>query len=331
MYNRVMGEYAQHLIYIGPMALAVALVVPQSRYWLAVAVRRAVYENFVVRLLRNKFLQIVLPAVTGSYFLVLDIWGDKWPIVTEYQDEHALAFSVAVASSLLVLTIRGAADFFEESNKNKYADFLERFSTLTSRIVQAKLRRFKEKAERLNDGVDIFKTITQPKDQINLILGEILNFISYNFGLKEDDICITIMHQDPASQKWYFRYETNKSLNHTKPERLLAQKSAAKKCLDVGEPIFLPDKQRASKRGEYFLSERDRRKPRGSAFCYPAVTNHKTHNDTYVISLITYGKCLCSEMDSEQADAIKEILSNMCKRIDLELTLDSIRSWKFGD
>jgi hypothetical protein len=287
------------------------------------------YENLIVGALRNKFLQLILPGFSGAYFLCLDVWGDKWKIISDYQHQHEVAFSILITASLIVLIIRGIADYYEEKNANGRVKFMEGFILLTSRLVKAKVDRFKEVTMSLKPASNIFKQITQPKDQINLILNEVVSLIYNEFGIKEGELCLTIMHQDPKTTKWYFEYETNRSLRHTKPEVLMKHSSTASKCLEIGEPIFHPDKKIASDKGEYFLSDRDKRADNGSVFCYPAFTKNNDYEDKYIISIVTYGKTLCSALDSEQANAIKAIFSDICRRIDLELTLESIKKWQF--
>lgn len=291
--------------------------------------RQVLYRNFIVAILRNKFLQVMLPAISATYYLCLDIWKDKWSVIKDHLDQHELIFLVLVGLSLLFLMLRATVEYFDERSENHRLDLKDRFILLTSRLVKGKLDRFKAKARSLTPNGNTFKEITQPKDQIRLILSEVVSLLESKFRLQETELCITIMHEDPKTRRWYFKHETNESLKHTKPEILLKENSTARECLEIGEAILHVDKVRAANQGKYHLSERDKRSGDGSVFCYPAFTSNRDYEDRYIITIVTYGKMLCDPVDSAQANAIKLIFSDICRRIDLELTLESIKYWQF--
>ena len=311
------------------LGVILAFYFNRSRFYIRQSFRRFFYDNYLVEILRNKFLQLVLPSASGAYFLCLDVWGDKWDFIKNYQSQHEFIFTSLIVSSLIVLVIRGFADIYEGKSDKAYIAFMENFSLLTSKLVTHKLNRFKKEASRLRPNGDTFKQITQPKDQINLILGEIENLLFHNFSMKKSQVSITIMHKDPQSENWYYEYETNKGWNHTKAQILIDGNSTAARCLRTGEPIFHACKELASQNDEYFLSERDKRMGKGSVFCYPAFTENTSYRDDYIVSIVTYGKRLCDPIDVAQSEAVSEIFSDICRRIDLELTLDSIKTWKF--
>ncbi|RMA82629.1 hypothetical protein [Umboniibacter marinipuniceus] len=320
----------QMIIVVGVVAIwLLSLFFEQSRYFHRKLFRKVLYENTVVRTIRNRFLQVFLPGFTGAYFITLDVWGEQWDIIKNHTDKHEVAFSILIVVSLLALLIRGIADWYEEQSGDAYKKFLEGFTLLTTRVVQKKLDRFKDESGKLKPNGNTFKQITQPKEQINLILGEIESLLLNNFSLKRNQICITIMHNDPQSDTWYYEYETNRSWKHTKAIKLIEGKSAAAECLSIGEPVFHACKRQAHKKGKYYLSERDGRTGDGSVFCYPAFTVNSDYRDNYIISIVTYGRRLCDPLDEQQSEAISEIFSDICRRIDLELTLNSIKKWQY--
>ena len=309
--------------------LVVILVIDRTRMWFRKACRLALYENRIAEFFRNKFLQVFVPGLAGAYFLCLDVWGDQWDVIANYKDQHELVFSILIFLSLVILLIRGTADWYEGKSDKSYIAFMEQFSVLTTRLVTRKLERFKDEALRLKPNGNTFKQITQPKDQINMILGEIETLLLNNFGIKKKQVCITIMHKDPIQNNWYYEYETNKGWKHTKAQKLIDGKSAASECLNTGQPVFHPCKKTASKSDYYFLSDRDKSSGEGSVFCYPAFTENPDYIDNYIVSIVTYGKRLCDPLDSDQAEAISDIFSDICRRIDLELALHSIKKWQF--
>jgi|GEM_PF-792053 len=287
------------------------------------------YSNSLVNLARKEFLTVVIPIITTTYFVALDIWGEKWNLFTAHPDAHEYIFFALAGLTIISLICKGIADRIESNAHFNHQNITERFTLLTSRLVKQKLDRFKEAAQNIDYQQDIFHQITLPNLQINLALTEIVDLMHTKFGVRENELCITIMKEDPTTKSWRFTYQTNKSWKHTSPQNLIRQNSTAKQCLDSGEPIFHADKQYAAKKSQYLLSKRDTTKGKvGSVFCYPAYTRSKDHQSRFVISIVTYGKMLCAPSDTEQCDAIELIFSDICRRIDLELTLESIKDIK---
>jgi hypothetical protein len=313
------------------IAIFVACMFPDTRIGMPIRglIKWLIYTNRLVAVFRSTFLQIVLPAVSAAYFLCLDVWGDKWDWIKDHQEKHELAFAFLLGASLVSMLASGIAEWYDQKSDKKYILFIERLAMLTTRLVNLKLNRFKEAAKQLKPKSDTFKQITQPKDQINLVLSEIEGLILDNFGIKEGNVCITILHKDPISEKWYYEFETHKEWNHTKAHVLMNESSAAAYSLKIGEPVFHACKKIGQRTGQYLLSDRDKRGKKGSAFVYPATIETPEYVDTYIISIVTYTERLCDPLDSDQSEAIKRILTDICKRIDLELSLLSIKQWKF--
>ena len=129
----------QIIIVTGVVAIwLLSLVFEQCRYFHRKLFRKALYENTVVRIIRNRFLQVFLPGLTGAYFITLDVWGEQWDIIKNHTDEHEVAFSILIVVSLLALLIRGIADWYEDQSGDAYKKFLEGFALLTTRVVQSK-------------------------------------------------------------------------------------------------------------------------------------------------------------------------------------------------
>jgi len=319
-------------IYIIVASLAVITFVAcfnrRSRLIVRKLVRWVFYSNPVASFLRNDALQKIVPAIVAVYYISLDLWKDDWPVFSNYIKTHERVFLGLVGASLLLTIVRFVSDRYEINSKNLISKFEKAFVQLTSKIVRIKLERFKDSAAKITPAGNTFAQITQCEDQINLILSELVDLISEQLGVTEADQCISILRKDPKTEKWFFPYITNKGWKHTKPNKLTTEASAAKKCIDTGEPMLHVDKKEAARLGEYFLSERDKRKADGSVFCYPVITKTKDYEDICVISIVTYGKMFCDPIDTVHAEAIKVLLCEICKRLDLELTLESIKIWK---
>ncbi|TKB58358.1 hypothetical protein [Ferrimonas aestuarii] len=326
-----MTDYIDFLIFTSPI-LIVPLILyfwNNLRFKARSIIRLIFYSNPLAQLSSNKFFSNFIPGLCGFYFLCLDVWGDDWDLIKNHKETHELIFSLLMIGAAIVIFFRSMSDYFEEESEKKKTSFSEFFTMITAKIVSEKLKRFKQSATTISKNGDTFKSITKPRDQINIILGEIDNLLYNVFDVKKSGVCTTIMRKDPKTENWHYIFNTNNSWKHTKASTLIDNRSTASESLHRGESIFHASKEESSKKGLYYLSDRDKRTGDGSVFCYPAVITNPDYSDEFVISIVTYGKRLCRPHDEVLEDAIDEILTNLCSRIELELTLFSIYDWKF--
>jgi hypothetical protein len=198
-------------------------------------------------------------------------------------------------------------------------------------VVNHKLKRFTSKAKKLAQNGDTFKTITQPQDQIDYIIDQSIIWLKDSFSLSDDQISMTIIRLSEKDNAPFYLFKSNKSWQLTKAKIIINEKSAASYCLENGESVFFSDKFSAAEKGKYFLSERDIRMKSGSIYCYPVFVEVPSHKDKYIISLVTYGKLICDPNDEKASNIAQSIFREICRRIELELTLHSIRSWRFNE
>lgn len=280
---------------------------------------------WLAKLINSHIVQITLPIVTGAYITLYEV-DNKFLRQFPHASENLLLLLLAVT---LFISLYGAiAKALMTRSDEYYKLFLENFMVAISKVVTTKLDRFKRKAPHLTKTGNIFKEITQPKAQIEQIHKEATALLMSTFQLKEDEICITIMHVNGAEDKQYFAFNTQPVWVHTKAKQLLAEQSAAAVCLQRGEPVFHPSKKKAAKISEYVLSERDERKGDGSIFCFPVVTACADYVEKYVISIVTYGKRVCQPGDMAAELIAETFFKEICKRLDIELTLHTIKSWQ---
>lgn len=281
-------------------------------------------KNWFARIINNNVTQIATPAVTGAYVTLVEF--DFFLLAPFPHAKENLVVALIVLT-LFVSLFSAISNALRNQSDERYRSFLENFMVSISKVVTSKLERFKSKSRHLTKTGNVFRAITHPKDQIGLIHSEAVDWLRETFKLEEDEICITIMHTNGVEDKQYFAFDTQPKWQHTKAKTLLTSDSCASKCLERGETIFHPSKQRASERKEYVLSDRDNRKGDGSIFCYPVVTECASHTDKFVISVVTYGKRMCTPGDHSEEKITKQFLNEICKRLDIELTLYSIKSW----
>ncbi len=287
--------------------------------------------GWIARLINHPLIQILFPAITGAYFLVLDIWGEKWEFISKNIAFHEKLFVYLLLATLASQIFITISKIVRKTKDDDYLKFLEGFMVLTASVVAFKLNRFSRCAPRLKKKSNTFKTITQPKEQIEYIIDQSSKWLKESFGLHDDQISFTVIKIDGRSNSIFYLFESSNSWKRTRAKDIVSGDTAASYCLGKGEPIYFPDKSLAAKKGRYFMSERDARRSNGSVYCYPVFVNTPDYKDKYVISIVTYGKLLSDPRDDEASKIIKSIFAELCRRIELELTLATIRAWQFGE
>ncbi len=240
---------------------------------------------------------------------------------------NVLIYSFIIATISIAL-FKSFADSYLSKNADNYIDALQDFIRMNASIVATKDYRFKRAANRLNSEDDIFLQITHPVDQINTILVQARDFLINRYGLEtEDNIRITIIDKKEG-QEWDYAFDTHASWSQTPASELLSTSSAASDCLTTGEPRFHVDKEIANAEGLYALSERDQRFGNGSVYCYPVSVTSQSFSYTAIITFITYkGKKLSNGFNDRETERISTLLKEVCRRIELELTLGAIKGW----
>lgn len=287
----------------------------------------SLYGNRTCRFFRHKLFSPIIIALCSLYLYGYRFSREDIDFFQNHSDlaDHFLIVALGVQTfTIIMIAIGNWVDHKWTQNREGLKDDLVKMS---AKLVKVKRDRFKNNASKLKD--NIFTKITQPSDQINLLLMELNELLRNRFNLSENEVCITILEIDQASKELDFRYSTQQGRNHTDAKVFLEKQSTAKLCLEQGEPIFHPDKKKAAEKGTYYLSERDKRHNNGtgSIYCFPSITKTPKKLVSYVISVVTYNRHMVFLGDKEETDAIKEILNDICRRIDLELTLRCIKEW----
>jgi len=276
---------------------------------------------------QNRFVALIIPWVTGSYYLMLDVWGDDWKWISAHKNVHEKVFILCLLLSLILLFIRGLEKNnlgrFEEDRLAK--DVLRQFITTIAAIVQVKIQRFRGKIPSIKKNSDKFSHITHPKDQLSVIANSMAQFLLGSYGLKEDQISITILKKIGDSGNWSFFYDLHE-WRHTDAQILMKQNSAAKYCLETGEELFIADKIQASMKGRFFLTSRDKRRGGGSAYFYPLRYDSANGKVNYLVSVVTYGAQFCHEYQVQTIDITKAFLREFVRRFELELCLQTIKT-----
>ncbi len=292
------------------------------RYW----VRRIWFRitKCFDRISKSRFLAGALPLITGSYYLILDVWGDKWSWVSDNQTLHEKIFIGCLAASLLSLFLRVFQHSAKIDSDETANTLLNNFIATVGAIVEAKTQRFRTKSVQLKHNSNKFNHITQPEEQFRVIGNAVSSFVCNSFGISEDAFDLTIMRKKPGANSWHYIYQ-HQSWSHSDPNALLNGSSAASKCCETKEHTFFPDKYKSARDKQYTLSPRDKRRGPGSAFIYPASFEARSGSDSYIVSIVTYGKQLCDDWDQPSVAVSASFLREFCRRIELELALHTIK------
>lgn len=294
-------------------------------------VARYIFVNcLLAKFINGRFVQGLVPAIAMAYFLTLDVWGTELEFVRENAAEHKVVFAVLIIVTLLTQIFRFISDSMTKEGQESYTRSLEDFMALTGRVVEFKLNRFRKNAKHITPGGDTFKAITHPKDQITYIIDQSLVWMREYFVLLENQLSITIIQIEDGGAKQYFAFEEPRGWNRTKAKVIMSSNSTAALAAKTGEAHFFADKTKATKTSEYYKSDRDKTYKQGSIYCYPILVQVPDGTVGYIVSITTYGKYLCIPNDAVSEAITKSIMREICRRIELELTLMSMHIYRFG-
>lgn len=212
------------------------------------------FENF---LLHNKVLEIILPAFISSYYLSIDVWGDRLSIFRDYESIHSKVFFVLILISLAILLLRGISETYNQKAKNKYIILTEELINFFTKNIDNQLI-YSRAFSRI---VRSKKRVAHSKEDIDLIINntinDLLNLIKNIF--ESESISITIISKNYNNDEFYYEFSNEKFLEKTKSEIILNKNSTASFCLMIGESCLIIDKQAAAKEKRYYLSDRDKK------------------------------------------------------------------------
>lgn len=286
-------------------------------------------KDWVAQLATHWLFGRVVPSVTAIYYLVLDVWGDHWKIIAENKGLHGNLFIVCVGLNVVGLFLTT----FQEARVDATGDAggrqaLSDFISSVGAIVAAKITRFRTRIETFSaqgKKSGKFELITHPEDQLGIIADAAAKFLCPLYGLRGDDINITVLAKKSTSQDWKYIF-THQQWHQTPPGDLMVESSSARKSDDDGETRLIPNKLEASRRGEYYLTKRDiDRGKKGSCFTHPVSVATPSGHDRYIISIVSYRKQFCDEWDTPSKKATETFLKEFSRRIELELCLKTLK------
>jgi hypothetical protein len=285
-------------------------------------------NNRVINFIGSPFLGIVIPPIVALYYGTLDIWGDEWDIVKNYKVIHEFIFLVLAAFTIFVLFLRGIAEQLRGSIGEKYHNILQAMVAYSNELVKKKRDRFFQKAKSLKPSADVFRKITQSKDQIDYALDGTKRLLNSAFNIDHKNIAITIIQGSVGEDKWWYEFKCDTQKQHTKARDIMNGSSTAKYCYETGESIFIPDIRKGVKEGVFSSSERSNKAKVGSIYCKPVRVKVDNIDYTYIFTVVVYGQFMCTPYDEAECRACEKLLDEVADRIELELYLHSMKSFK---
>lgn len=285
-------------------------------------------NNRVIKFLSHPVLGILIPPIVGLYYGTLDIWGEDWTWIKDKKAIHELIFSVLATFTVLILFLKAISETIKGEVHRRYTILIESMLFFFNTLVKKKRDRFYNKAKHLKPSGDVFKLITQPKDQLEYVLDGTKNFLINGFDIDAKHIGITIIQGDPKNNKWWYELKCDTQKQHTKAKDLMTKKSTASHCIESGDSIFIPDIRKGKKEGVFFDSERSAKAGVGSIFCKPVRITVNNMEYVYVFTIAVFGKNICSSYDEEECRACENILDEIADRVELELYLHSMKQYR---
>lgn len=281
----------------------------------------------VIEFIGYPIFNIVVPPLVAIYYIVLDVWGEDWGIISNYKELHQFIFLLLISLTAIILFFKGVSEQFKQSVLNKNRELLELSSMFFNQLVKIKKDRFHEIAKNIKPTADIFNKITNPKKQINYAIDASKSLISSVFDVDEKNICITIIQGDPDIDKWWYEFQCDKQVQNTKAKVIMNSNSVASHCLSNGQSSFIVD-IKESKNDIFYESDRSKSVEYGSIYCKPVRVKVNSKKYVYIFSIVIYGDMLCAPYDDEECKYSKKLLDDISSRIELELYLYSMKDFR---
>ncbi|WP_373090327.1 hypothetical protein [Zhongshania sp.] len=196
---------------------------------------------------------MLIPPLVALYYGTLDIWGDDWAWIKNNKEFHEFLFTLLASFSVIILFLRAIAEAAKSKVEQQYANLIESMLLFFNTLVKKKRDRFFNKAKHVKQTGDVFKLITQPKDQLEHVLDGTKNFLINGLNIDAKNIGITIIQGDPHTNRWWYELQCDRQKQHTKPKELMSGQSTASYCYDSGDSIFIPDIRKGIKEGVFCL------------------------------------------------------------------------------
>lgn len=260
--------------------------------------------------------------VSALYFAAIDTWRGDWAFFRDRIQLHENIFLGCLYACLLLALGQWFYDRAGRKAQQNTEELLIGFVEMVAAIVGFKFSHYLHKAEHLTR--KSFDALVAPGDQIRRIMDESSSFLRRIYELSENEIDITILESRTSAPDWRF-FQSLRNWVHADPSAWVTAGSSAHQAISSGQHFLHPSKVKASERGNYKLSTRDKQWGDGSIFCHSLKIPCRGDEWQYIISIVTYGKRLCDWGDDENVKKTEALLREISRRLELELVLRTIK------
>lgn len=290
--------------------------------------RRRIYDFF----LKHWVVSALLLTSAAHWFIFLRFAGSTLGFIGAdgqlTTKGHWITWPLFFASVICAL-LKTFADKYNEEAKTRGGFILQRLLECVNAVTRKKLQRFCDFIQHPpQSNTSTFLEITQPRIQIQSILENIQVALSEIFGISRDRIGLSLLYSFGDSAKWDFLESVNISQDLDSTTLLANPDTTLRQVLDGHtRTVFYPNKRIAAAQNKYLPGPMDKSfNIVGSIICRNISITKDHPYLKAVLSITTYGKQLCHELDADAVNKIENIILPVFDtRLQLELALLFIR------
>ncbi len=285
---------------------------------------RKLYDYFI----KHWILSALVSTAPTFIFTFTEIFGTNFGLKDKFGALTNLAQLILWPSfviSFVFSFVMALADKRDEYAKQNGQIILSRIIQSLDEIKHKKLKRFIRYIEQNQKNTNLlpFKDITQPIAQLESILENFQYTLADIFGIKHNDIGISLMYHTDKDPSWKWLYTTNIEGDLTLNEIIENPSSTAHDIMvNQTSSRFFPSKKSAASQGKYVPSSKDHaHRMIGSIICRDISIGPNNYVKA-IFSVTTYGKQICLENDEDAIFKVEQVLlPSFERRIQLELAL----------
>ena len=272
---------------------------------------RRIYNYFI----RHWIISSLLMTVPAYWFIFIESQGKNIGLIDNQGAFTNLAltiFWVLFALSFVYSFLKSASDKYDEDGKKSGQIVLGKMLEGINTAKQRKLRRYNNYIEDNfgNKSVSAFTEIEDPADQIASILENIQISLSEIFGIRRDDIGLSIIYRYNFDEEWGWLCTINIENDLRLDGLINNENTSARQIIDGKEShIFFPDKNIGFENRKYVQGKKDKSyNGVGSIICRDISIRNSHVFVQAVLSITTYGQQLCETSDNEAIMKIEQVL-----------------------
>jgi hypothetical protein len=291
---------------------------------LANSILRKTYDYFI----KHWVLSALISTAPAFIFTFTEFFGKDFGLIDQNGAFTHIAKIILWPSfviSLIFSFVMALADKRDEYAKQNGQIILSRIIQSLDEIKHKKLKRFIRYIDQNHNKANLspFNDITQPISQLESILENFQYTLAEIFGIRHNDIGISLMYHTNKDRTWKWLYTTNiegdLSLNEITENPI---STAHDIITGQTSSIFYPSKKSAASQGKYVPSSKDHaHRMIGSIICRDISISTNEYVKA-IFSVSTYGKQICLENDEDAIFKVEQVLlPSFERRIQLELAL----------